>query len=343
MDAYSTSTLIGVIQSLIRPVSALLDKYFPTVVTFDTEAVDVDVVPGKRRLAPLVSPMVEGKVIESLGQRVNTIKPAYVKAKIPFNASRAIKRAVGERIGGGISGQARMDLALASDLEDLIGMVIRRKEVMASEALRLGKITLAGEKYPTTVVDFGRAAGNTIADLLLTARWPDAASKPLRNLEAWSQVGLQASGANLVDVIMGTEAWTEFKEHASVEKRLLAINQAGTALDRIAQTSEGLVYKGTIDGFNIYVYAGWYIDPDSGVLTEIWPAKAVGLTSELIEGQQLHGAILDPRAGLQGLEFFPKQWYDEDPAALWTMVQSAPLVAPLRPDATVYCNNVIDA
>lgn len=343
MNVFSIEQLIGVLQNLKRPVSSLLDRYFPTVITFESEAVDVDVVPGKRRIAPLVSPLVEGHVVEAEAQTVNTIKPAYVKAKTRFNPQRAMKRAVGERIGGSLTNQQRADLILAQDLEMLTNMVTRRKELMASITLRTGKITLSGAKYPSTLVDFQRANGNTIADLTTTARWGDSAPKILKNLEDWALIGLKATGAGLTDVIMGVDAWQAFKEDSKVEKRLLQINAAGTMMERTAVSGEGLQFKGTLDGMNIYVYAGWYVDPDTGTETEVWPSKSVCVTTPLVEGQQLHGAIQDVDAGLRALEFFPKQWKEQDPSALWTMVQSAPLVVPQRTDASVYCSNVIDA
>jgi hypothetical protein len=343
MNTFTTTQLVGIIQNLIRPKAGLLDRYFPTIVTFNTEEVHVDVVPGKRRVAPFVSPVVEGHIVESKGRTVNILKPAYIKPKMRFDPDRAFKRAVGEQIGGNLAPQQRFDLAISEDLEDLTEMIIRRKELMASEALRTGKVTITGEKYPTVVVDFLRAAANTVANLTTTARWPDAASKPLRNLRTWANIALKASGAYAIDAIMGVDALTEFMEHASVEKRFLQLNAGGTQALREAQMDEGLQYFGTVDRFNIFGYGGWYVDPADGVEKEIFPAKAVCMASPAVEGEQLQGAIRDPKAGFAPAELFPKMWDDEDPPERWLMVQSAPLVAPGRPDATVYVDNVVDA
>jgi hypothetical protein len=109
----------------------------------------------------------------------------------------------------------------------------------------------------------------------------------------------------------------------------------------VLQSNEGLQYKGTVEGFNIWVYAGWYVDPTTGTETEIWPAKAAALVSPLIEGEQLHGAIEDPAVGFRAVEVAPKMWQDNDPPLTWLMLQSAPLVAPRRPDASVYCADVV--
>lgn len=347
MNTYTTAVLIGLVRSLVQSAfgsgnkQTLLGKYFPTVRLFDTEEVHVDVEPISREVAPLVSPLVEGKVMEHLGQRTNIIKPAYVKPKMRFAPPNFMSRAPGEAIGGELSPQQRMDLYLSQSLTRLLGAVGRRKELMASEALRLGKVTLSGEKYPTTVVDYGRDAALTIANPTGTNVWGNTAAKPLNQLQTAATLGLQTEGASLVDVIMGVDAWTEFKDNPQIEKRLLQLNAAGTSIDRVVQSSEGLQYKGTIDNLNIYVYAGWYKDPETGTVYEIWPAKSVVVTADVIDGLQLHGAILDPKAGMQALEAFPKMWDEEDPAARWLMLQSAPLVVPQRPNASVYIADVL--
>jgi hypothetical protein len=52
MDFYSTEYLMGVVESLIRPSSFILDKYFTRVQTFATEEIFFDVIDKKRRIAP---------------------------------------------------------------------------------------------------------------------------------------------------------------------------------------------------------------------------------------------------------------------------------------------------
>jgi hypothetical protein len=340
-DLYTTNVLMGVVADLKTPQSWLLDRYFGQQFTDPSEEIHFDVIPGKRRIAPFVSPLVEGQVVESRGFQTKTFKPAYIKPKVVHNANRAFKRTIGEKIGGSLSPEQRVRLNIAFDLEDLTNMATRRMEVMASEALRTAKVTVKGDKYPTTVVDFGRTAGNLIADLTSTARWGQSAAVPLRNLAAWGAIGLQNSGAYPVDVIMGTDAWNEFRDDPKVEKRLLAVNTFNQNLAQGAQQTEGGQYMGTIDNFNIYVYGGWYVDPDTGSETAIFPTKAVLMTSSLVEGVRAFGAIQDEDAGFQAVPFFPKSWKSDDPSVRYLMVQSAPLTVVSRPDATVYNNDVV--
>ena len=54
-----------------------------------------------------------------------------------------------------------------------------------------------------------------------------------------------------------------------------------------------------------------------------------------VDGVRAFGAILDPRAGYQALPIYSKNWIAEDPAAEYIMSQSAPLMIPGRPNASL--------
>jgi hypothetical protein len=67
MDRFSTEYLMGVVEDLKRPPRFFLDRYFPKVETFSTEAIDFDIVDRKRRVAPLVSPLAAAKLTDQAG------------------------------------------------------------------------------------------------------------------------------------------------------------------------------------------------------------------------------------------------------------------------------------
>src|SRR5579885_551233 len=96
--AYDTAKLIAVVQNLKRAQSFLLDMFFPTEVVSDTEEVAIDVDIGLRRLAPFVSPLVEGKLVEARRVQTNMFKPAYIKDKRAPDLRRPVRRMIGERI-----------------------------------------------------------------------------------------------------------------------------------------------------------------------------------------------------------------------------------------------------
>jgi hypothetical protein len=334
-DTVSTNTLIAVVAGLKTPNPALLGRYFPRVETSDTEEIHFDVLSTKRRIAPFVSPLVEGKVVAGHGFTTNTFKPAYIKDKRVFDPSRPLKRSAGEQIGGSLTPEQRRQAYIASELQDQIDMITRRLEVMASEVIRTGKVTVVGDGYPQVVVDFGRTAALTPTALASTARWGQSAETPLENLQTWSDLVLKESGTAPVDVIMGVDAWTEFRQNADVKARLDTRRVTGNGMDFGAQLVEGLSFRGTIDGYNIWTYGGWYVDPADGVEKAIFPADQVAMTSELLEGVRAFGAIRDGKAGYRALPYFPKIWEQEDPAVEFLMMQSAPLLVPLRTNASL--------
>jgi len=332
-DLFSTDVLTRVVASLLGNPQFLIDRYFGTVQTETSEDIHFDTLDGKRRISPFVSPLVEGQIVASLNFKTATFRPAYVKDKRVFDMNRPLKRTAGEQIGGTMMPGDRLRQLIARDLQDQVDMVRRRMEVMASEVLVTGKSTITGDKYPTVVLDFGRAAGNTIVASTL---WSVSTATPLDDFQDWSQIVLQSTGVQVTDVIMGVDVWKVFRSHPNVKDRLALqrVYQNMPTMTQDAQITEGGVYQGTIDGFNIFVYAGWYVDPADGVEKPIFPAQTCVLTSAALEGVQAYGAVRDEQAGLQAVQYFVKSWIEEDPSVRFVMLQSAPLVVPYRPNAS---------
>lgn len=333
MDLFSTNTLIGVINSLIMPPSFLVDTFFGRVQTETSEEIHFDVIDKTRRLAPFVSPVVAGKIVDAAGRKTNTFKPAYIKPKTPWNPNAPMKRIAGESIGGSLAPMDRLRFLVAQTLSDHQDMIRRRLEVMSAEALRTGKVTVKGDLYPEAIVDFGRDASLSVTKTGGN-RWGQAGIKPLADLQTWALTVLKKSGANARTVVMDVDSWIIFREDADVKARLDTRRVVDNALSLNAIAEEGGVYMGTVDGFNIFVYAGWYID-DAGVEQPILPSGTVIMGSAQIEGVQAYGAIADEEAGYQAMPMFPKSWVEKDPGVRYVMTQSAPLIVPTRPNASL--------
>ncbi|MDP9965089.1 hypothetical protein J2W37_002809 [Variovorax paradoxus] len=332
MDIFSTGVLARVIAELPAPAPFILNSFFTAMQTETSEEIHFDVENGRRRLAPFVAPIVAGKVVQSKGFVTKTFKPAYIKDKRVFDSSRPFKRAIGERIGGELSPAQRLQALLATDLQDQLEMLARRQEVMAVEALRTGKVTVKGEQYPTVVVDFGRHADLTV-ELLAGNRWGEAGVDPLEDVQAWSMGVTQHSGAAGNTLIMDVKAWQLFSAAPSVQKLLDRFRGADKLNATV--TGEGGRYMGNIGDFDIWVYAGWYEDPDSGALTPYLPDHTVLITSPDLEGTRAYGAIKDEESGFQAMPYFSKSWVEKDPAVRLLLLQSAPLPVPYRVNASM--------
>ncbi len=331
MDIFTTGVLTRVVAQLPLPAPFILNSFFTAVQTETSEEIHFDVDKGKRRLTPFVSPIVAGKVVASRGFTTNTFKPAYAKDKRVFDPSRPFRRAMGERIGGDMSPAQRLQAMLAFELNDQLEMLTRRQEVMACSALRTGKVTVKGDEYPEVEVDFGRDAGLTIP-LTTTARWGETGVEPLDDVTDWSMLVTQKSGAKANTLIMDAKAFKLFSASAKVQK-LLDRFRGRDALNATV-TGEGGRYMGNIGDFDIWVYAGWYEDPETLTLTPYLPDYTVIVTGPDLEGTRTYGAIKDEESGYQALPYFTKSWVEKDPSVRYLLMQSAPLPVPYRINAS---------
>lgn len=343
VNIFDTHVLNRVVEHLDRPASFLLDAFFGQVQTEDSEEIHFDIDKSKPRLAPFVSPLVAGKVVDNEGFETKSFKPAYVKDKRRFNPDAPLKRSIGEQIGGTLTPQQRREMSVNKALRNQLDNLTRREEVMASEALRTGKVTVAGEDYATVVVDFQRDAALTVA-LTTGSKWGEAGVNMIDDLEDWAALVQEKSGAAARTVILDPKAWRLFKEDDKVE-RLLDIRRASgndaLAFGPIAfgQANEKARYVGSIGDLDFWVYQDVYVD-DAGQSQKVLPDNTVMMGSRVqLEGTRCYGVIQDEKANYRAQRFFAKSWLEEDPALRWLLMQSAPLVVPYRPNAS-FCATV---
>ncbi|KRR16871.1 major capsid protein [Bradyrhizobium retamae] len=336
MDVFTPAVLNRIVDDLKDKVSMfLLSMFFPEISTSTTEEIYFDVMTGKPRLSPFVSPLVEGQIVESLGYETKSFKPAYVKDKRPFEDGKAIRRRPGQPIAAPLDPMQNRLLSVIQESEDQIAMIKRRMEWMAAKAALDGKYIVEGEKYPQVLVDFGRHANLTVV-LAGTARWNDSAPDPIGDLEDWGEEIATRSGATATDVVMATDVWKAFRANEEVQNLLDKKNLSPkTRFD--AGPSSGMIgpqFKGYVGDFAIWTYNAEYVD-DAGVTQKFLPNGKLIMGSPQMEGVQHHGSIRDEKAGFQARDFFQKSWTQEDPAVRYLMLQSAPLVVPYRPNASL--------
>lgn len=337
MDIFSTQVLAKVVERLHTPPSFLLDTFFPNVQTSDKEEIFFDVTDSKPRISPFVSPLLPGKVVDSGGYQTKSFKPAYVKDKRRFDVNIPYKRVAGETIGGSLSPAQRYERALATHLKDQLDNLTRREEVMAAEILRTGKVVVSGEGYPAQTVNFGRDEALTKA-LAGSATWDSSGVNPVDDLEDWAIAIQDKSGVVAKTVVMDPQAWKLFRSNEIVQKYLDIRRGTSNSINidpQIISESEKARYAGSIGDFAIWVYNDTYID-DKGVTCKLLPEKTVLLGSrEGLEGTRCYGAIHDEKANWTANRYFTKSWLEEDPSVRWLLLQSAPLVVPYRPNASM--------
>lgn len=336
---YDTNALIQVVPNLKLAQQFLLDRFFGNVVISDTEYVSIDVDVGKRRMSPFVSPLVEGKLVEQRRYQTNQFKPAYIKDKRAPDLRKPVRRMIGERIGGSMTGAEREAANLEAELTDQLDMLNRRLEWMAASALTTGTVTIAGEGFPTVVVDFGRDPSLTVAKAA-GGKWTAAniasgAASPSNDIENWAQQVLKKSGAVVTDVVFSTSAWQGFKLDPALVGAIIypKFSDSGNNINPGAQVKLGAQYKGRWGNLDLWVYNDWFVD-DNNVEQPMIPDGSVSLVSDQLLGTRAFGQILDPAFNYEALPYAPKTWLENDPAQRILLMQAAPIVIPSRVNAS---------
>jgi hypothetical protein len=336
-DIYSSGQLIRTLDSLEnQPITFFRDRWFPLESQSTDEKVYFDVLDKKRRLAPYVSPIFQGKIMEHRGFATRTFTPPYVKPKHVINPNDQFRRRAGEPLMGSMAPADRFAAQVATSLMEEDEAITMLEEVQASEALRKGQVTVTGDGYGTVVLSFGRDVTLTVA-LSGGDRWSETGVDPLANLEAWGLLLRQKSGGAIArDVVMGTDAWAAFKAKLLADHLKSLFDSLRGSESRIElgpRVAEKVKYEGQIGDFRFWTYSDVYQDED-GNEVEIMPPKEVVLLSGSIEGTRAYAAIRDVRE-MRPVRRYPKMWIEEDPPVEYLMTQASFLMVPLRPNASL--------
>jgi hypothetical protein len=347
---YDTNTLIGVVPNLKTSQNFLLDRFFPIVQMAESEEISIDVDVGKRRMAPFVSPLVEGKLVEQRRYQTNTFKPAYIKDKRAPDLRKPVKRLIGERIGGDMTGEEREAANLEAELTDQVDILNRRLEWMASQVLQSGKVKVEGEGFDPVVVDFGRDPSLTLS-LISTSQWTEAnigtdlnpgTVSPTDDLTSWAQLILKKSGAQVTDVVFSIEAFRAFKKDPELKRTAItwpAQAPFGNVVNPAVSPVKGGMYMGRWGSWDLWVYVDWFVDDDN-VEQSMLAEGGLIMCGPDMEGTRAFGQILDPEFAYNAMPYAPKTWVEKDPAQRLILMQSAPLVIPARVNACLFAQVV---
>ena len=342
---YSTATLLGVMQDpeqMGPPTTYFRDLCFPRTVNFTDEYVDFSRISRQRKIAPLVVPTAQGRPIHTMAERLSRVKPAYVKPKDPVTASRLIQRVAGLgelNTNANQTPAQRYNAIVADILREHRYAIDRRQEWLATQAVVEGKVTLEAEDYPRTIVDFERAAGH---DITLTAgnRWGDSGVSILDSVQTMKDLPRNAQFGGVINrLTLGPKAWEVMRNDPEIEKRLktdLRSTSGGLDLNLGLRDGSDVEFMGRLSGtLDVYVHSDYYHDTDTGAVVPFIDSRDAIFTGPSGDGVRCFGAIQDIDAEMQALEMFPKMWRQQDPSATFIMTQSAPLMVPVNPNATL--------
>lgn len=343
-DLYDRFTLETVFKFQKTPTPPFWLKWFGRQINFDTPEIYFDKVFGDDRgLAPFVIPTMQGRAQKLDPHSAVAFSPAYIKILDVVNPGMFINRQPGEGFGGSapnLSLNQRHDAVIAELLRRGRVKIQNRFEWLAAKALQDGKVTISGEDYPTTTVDFRRDPALT-AILTGTAKWDNVAGKPLDTLREMRLTANDISGARIRKFIFGANAWNLLTQRVDL-RDMMDRNFGGTRVEvtLISEGYEGQEFMGVIAGrdgqgaIEAWVDTSKYIDPEDGQTKFYLDQNTVIGINEMVDGVRCFGAIMDARAGYQPMDVFFKNYENPNPSVEYLLLQSSPLMMPKNPNAT---------
>lgn len=335
MNIFDTRTMLEVLR-VGKPANTFLrDRYFGNVKTFTTRKIDIDIVKGKRRLAPFVAPKIGGKTVERDGYTTDSFEAPEVSPDMVTTAEDFIHRAPGQTIYGAEDPNQRAAAQLGEDLAELDRMISRREEAMAAEALFAGQVTVKGEGYDEVI----RYWPSTPADqpyeaLTGSAAWDQSTATPLQDLRDKRRAIIKSSGVTPTEAVMGSQAVDAFLARLEAEKVALDYRRVDMGVIDPRHLPNGVTYWGYLkdSALDIYSYDEWYLN-DAGVEVPMVPEDSILIGSPNARTTMAYGLVTLMRGSGDNAapEFFaerrvPDSWTQrKNPAGRIVQIKSRPL------------------
>lgn len=298
INILSTHALIRSASQLVRPMTFLRDRYFPTNDTtdiFNTDDVLMEFKDGNKKLAPFVAPRKGGRTILREGYTLERYTPPFVAPKRPLTADELSKRGFGEALFTGLTPEQRQAALIYQDMQDMDDMIARREEAMAAETLLTNKCVMKhyaddASKYEEMQIQFysdsnpntttlsvkwnAESGVNIIGDLAVIARMITSRGLPVADLICHPGV------ANVIINDATIEKYLDNRRYelGNVDPKLLP---AGAALICVLNVNGRYI--------NVITYDETYTS-DAGVDTPFITDKWAVLTAPNV-GRTLYGAV----------------------------------------------------
>ncbi len=351
-ELWSTRKSLGLMRD-VKVENWYFNQFFPNQLLSTEEWVDFEKLPiMKRKLAPFVLPLARGRGVWEDSQRSYRFKPAYsiveetIDPLMPLTFQPGLGQSAFDM--NRLTPMQRLDLIRASMLSAMITSMQRRHEWMRARAIIDAGYTISGPDYPTTTINFGRAAGHTVT-LGSGARFGESGVSIVDFFQSVVDTMNNAEfGGVPARATMGSAVAAVMRKDAEVLKHLDLFLAGGTIT-----VQRGLV-SGAANGGKVYKFGEMRIGGASGAVIELWVndevylddagatqrylgANQVVFTADAssIMGYQAFGRIVDRDAEYQAVPMFPKSFFTGDDVKSEHMsIKSSPLMVPINPNAT---------
>jgi len=327
LGIFEPRRLIGLMNQTRPRSSFLQDMFFSKRMTHDTRSIEVDIIKGRRRLAPFVSPMDKGVVVNRQGAITRTVTMPYIKVVIPTEAGQALAQKAAGTTVYQTTPQQRMNQILAKDTLMLRDMVARREESMCADALVNGKVTAIGEGIDA-VVDFLRPASHRVVNTATANAWDAAGVDIFQQLRTHARTISRTSGFNPNVCVMGSAAADAFLKFVTAQPSTrLNSTKLENGQIKLSGLQSGATYLGNVEGVDFYEYNEW-AENAAGVEQPLLAPAQVIFGSTQGESIMHFGVIEDLAVGRNwASEYFVKSYVEDNPSVRFLLAQSSPLPA----------------
>jgi hypothetical protein len=258
---WTTVELMEAWETALPAPSFMRDNLFPRIQTTSVNTVIVDYWRETQRLAPWVSPIVRGRVINRDKARTSAFEPPYLKPVRPMFPHDLWDRAPGEAIGGP-DPVAREGYYIAQDMMTLDHMIARVEEKICCDCITTGKITAAtqeGDEWlPLAELDY-----EIQPRVVVTPPWDDPTADPLRDIKVAMRQLSAMAGAQCDFVVMGSAASDAFEQHQTVIDGYNKYWIRPGVLEP-KEVEWGIQVLGSHRGISLMSYGSEYQDPETG-------------------------------------------------------------------------------
>ena len=307
----------------------LQDLVFKVRTPNPSKYIEVDITKGGRKLAPFVTDIEAGTIIESTRHQNRVIKTPRIRPKKPLTADDLLaSKAPGQIYYAGGTGdiEPAKKMKIANEQKDLKNQIYNRIEWMCAQALT-GAMSVVQDNI-SFQIDYLMPAAHKIVNVG-TDKWDDAGAKVKTQIQGWAQLIIDALGFGPTICLCGADAAAALLDRVETDKWFDARSLNAGQFEWRASSN----YMGRAGGIDFYKYGSKY-ENDSGVDTNLLPANKIYLIATQARFSIEFGLITDLEAQVMG-EIFSKAWLEKDPSVLNILAESRPLPVVWQPESIV--------
>ena len=301
MDFFTTRQMLPLVEREQWAPAFLRDHFFKRVETFETAAVEYDILDDKNSICPASRPG-SSVVIQNKGWKTVTREPIVLSAEIQTKAEEILaNRAAGQNCYSTQTPDQRLAEKIKRDLEYLDRSISCAEEKFCRDVLIYGNLKAEGPDIVKNenVWDYLPTENQPVKVFSGTALWSaTTTADPLKDFrEAIRAIG-QTSQVSATECVMGVEAAEAFMAWLKANDIVLDTRRLDLGLIKPEALKNGVEYWGRIGQLDIYVYSHeltYFSYDTSGVATKkninIFPTKAVLIGSPDAQCSMLYGAV----------------------------------------------------